>query len=127
MYAPNDAPFALQTTPAIGLRISVASLHDGSIRPLLAAAACFFVSAAVLGFPEPPRADSAAAPAPARFLKPCRPPGLQREVLCGKLSVKENRSLPRGRRIPLNMVILPATGPSREPNRASPGVRSVIM
>jgi len=112
----DDAPFALKTAPAVGRRICVAGVHGGSIQQLSIAAACFFVSVAVSGFPAPPRADSPAAPALAKFLNPCRPPGLQRKVLCGKLFVKENRGLGGGRRIPLNIVILPATGPSREPD-----------
>lgn len=89
----DDAPFALKTAPAVGRRICVAGVHGGSIQQLSIAAACFFVSVAVSGFPayysakqhfaakhEPPRADSPAAPALAKFLNPCRPPGLQREV-----------------------------------------------
>ena len=44
------------------------------------------------------------------FLKPCRPEGLEREVLCGDLDVAENSGEPGARRIPLRMTVLPATG-----------------
>jgi len=41
-------------------------------------------------------------------LKPCRLSGIDEELLCGKLSVFENRSTHAGRRIDLNVVVLPA-------------------
>jgi pimeloyl-ACP methyl ester carboxylesterase len=105
--SPDDAPFAFQTAPAVGRRISVAGVHGGSIGQLSIAAACFFASLASCG---------ALTPGPVEFLKTCRPPGLKREALCGKLLVRENRTARRGRRIPLNIIVLPATGPSREPD-----------
>jgi len=41
-------------------------------------------------------------------LKPCRLPGLDEELLCGKLTVFENRETRTGRMIDLNVVVLPA-------------------
>jgi pimeloyl-ACP methyl ester carboxylesterase len=45
-------------------------------------------------------------------LHPCRVPGLDDSVLCGRYDVPEDRSQPSGRRVPLNVVVLPATGDS---------------
>jgi pimeloyl-ACP methyl ester carboxylesterase len=50
-------------------------------------------------------------------LKPCRLPGLDEELLCGKLTVFENRQARAGRTIGLNVVILPASDPR---NKAEP-------
>ncbi|MGH8102335.1 MAG: alpha/beta hydrolase, partial [Chthoniobacterales bacterium] len=41
-------------------------------------------------------------------LKPCRLPGIDEELLCGKLTVFENRRTRIGRTIDLNIVVLPA-------------------
>ena len=41
-------------------------------------------------------------------LKPCRLPGIGEELLCGKLTVFENRQTRTGRTIDLNVVVLPA-------------------
>jgi len=41
-------------------------------------------------------------------LKPCRVPGVDEELLCGKLTVFENRKTRTGRTIDLNIVVLPA-------------------
>ena len=41
-------------------------------------------------------------------LKPCRLPGTGEEVLCGKLTVFENRETRTGRTIDLNVVVVPA-------------------
>ncbi|MDT7540457.1 MAG: hypothetical protein QOE33_361 [Acidobacteriota bacterium] len=41
-------------------------------------------------------------------LKPCKVQGVDEELLCGKLSVFENRKSRVGRRIDLNVVVLPA-------------------
>ncbi len=43
----------------------------------------------------------------------CELPDIDGEVYCGKLEVLENRELPEGRRIPLNVIVLMAT--SQEP------------
>jgi pimeloyl-ACP methyl ester carboxylesterase len=47
-------------------------------------------------------------------LKPCRLPGVEEELLCGKLTVFENRQTRRGRTIPLNVVVLPALDPKKK-------------
>jgi pimeloyl-ACP methyl ester carboxylesterase len=41
-------------------------------------------------------------------LKPCRLPGIDEELFCGKLTVFENRETRTGRTIDLNIVVLPA-------------------
>ena len=41
-------------------------------------------------------------------LKPCRLAGIDEELLCGKLTVFENRETRTGRTIDLNIVVLPA-------------------
>ena len=43
-----------------------------------------------------------------RPLQPCRLPGIEEELLCGKLTVPENRQTKVGRTIDLNVVVLPA-------------------
>jgi len=41
-------------------------------------------------------------------LQPCKLPGINEELLCGKLTVFENRETRSGRTIDLNVVVLPA-------------------
>ncbi|PYK71249.1 MAG: hypothetical protein DME42_11120 [Verrucomicrobia bacterium] len=41
-------------------------------------------------------------------LKPCRSPGIEEKLLCGKFTVFENRETRAGRRIDLNVLVLPA-------------------
>lgn len=50
-------------------------------------------------------------------LKPCRLPGIREELLCGKLTVFENRETRSGRTIDLNIVVLPAFD---QKNKAEP-------
>ena len=45
-------------------------------------------------------------------LKPCRVPGVDEEVRCGKYDVFENRAAQAGRKISLNIVVLPAKSPN---------------
>jgi len=49
-------------------------------------------------------------------LKPCSVKGIEGAVQCGKYDVLEDRAQPDGRRISLNIVVLPATEPKREPD-----------
>jgi pimeloyl-ACP methyl ester carboxylesterase len=49
-------------------------------------------------------------------LKPCKVEGVQTEALCGALSVWENRTAKTGRKIDLNVVVLPATSDSPMPD-----------
>ncbi|HEV7516546.1 MAG TPA: alpha/beta hydrolase [Thermoanaerobaculia bacterium] len=59
----------------------------------------------------------AAAPAAAKLeLKPCHVPGTEEEVRCGTFPVWEDREAKKGRRIDLNVVVLPALGPDRAPD-----------
>ena len=50
-------------------------------------------------------------------LKPCRLDGIDEELLCGKLTVFENRETRTGRTIDLNIVVLPAFD---QKNKAEP-------
>jgi len=50
-------------------------------------------------------------------LKPCKVPGVDEEVLCGRLTVFENRQTRSGRKIDLNVVVLPAL---EQPPREDP-------
>jgi pimeloyl-ACP methyl ester carboxylesterase len=47
---------------------------------------------------------------------PCRVPGVDGEVLCATYPVWENRETRQGRKIGLNIVILPALGPDKQPD-----------
>ena len=46
-------------------------------------------------------------------LKPCALPGIKEELLCGKLTVFENRATKAGRTIELNVVVLPVLDPAQ--------------
>ncbi|HYL05282.1 MAG TPA: alpha/beta fold hydrolase [Thermoanaerobaculia bacterium] len=61
---------------------------------------------------------AAAAPGrgPAARLKPCRVPDVDEEVLCGRYEVDENRATRTGRKIGLNIVVLPAKTPDVAPD-----------
>lgn len=49
-------------------------------------------------------------------LKPCKVEGIEGEVKCGTLEVFENRATQKGRRIKLNLLVVPANGQQREPD-----------
>ncbi|HEY7215155.1 MAG TPA: alpha/beta hydrolase [Thermoanaerobaculia bacterium] len=49
-------------------------------------------------------------------LKPCRVPEVEEEVLCGRYEVYENRAARTGRKIGLNIVVLPAKTPDAAPD-----------
>jgi pimeloyl-ACP methyl ester carboxylesterase len=59
-------------------------------------------------------AQSASVPS---FLKPCHVPNLDGEVRCGKYEVYENRAAKTGRRINVNVVVVPALSatPAKDP------------
>ncbi len=46
----------------------------------------------------------------------CRVPGLNEDVLCGTYEVYENRASKTGRKIPLNIVVIPALSPTPAPD-----------
>jgi len=71
---------------------------------------------ALLGlFLSVPVAARAAQPSEVRP-HPCRVPGYDQDVLCATLPVWENRATRKGRKIGLNIVILPALGPDPQPD-----------
>lgn len=57
-----------------------------------------------------------ALPAASLELKPCRLPGLDREARCGTYEVFENRAAASGRKIPLRVAVIPASGTPVEPD-----------
>jgi pimeloyl-ACP methyl ester carboxylesterase len=50
------------------------------------------------------------------FLAPCHPPRIDGEALCGKFEVFEDRASRTGRKIPLNLVVLPALDREHAPD-----------
>jgi pimeloyl-ACP methyl ester carboxylesterase len=62
--------------------------------------------------------SAVAAPSPrkAERLHPCHVEGVQEEVRCGSFAVWEDRAARRGRKIDLNVVVLPALGTERAPD-----------
>ena len=49
-------------------------------------------------------------------LKPCHPEGIKQEVRCGMLVVPENRAKPQGRKLALEVIVVPAwKRPAKEP------------
>jgi pimeloyl-ACP methyl ester carboxylesterase len=72
-----------------------------------------FVAALLLLLNPGVLADGAKAlgPSVAGKLKPCHVPGVDEEVRCGRYEVYENRAARTGRKIGLNIVVLPAKGP----------------
>jgi pimeloyl-ACP methyl ester carboxylesterase len=73
--------------------------------------ACLVVAAAG-------RRGLAAGPAasPGLALSPCKLPGLEHEALCGTFEVYEDRAARAGRKIPLRVAVLRATGPEHAPD-----------
>jgi len=65
--------------------------------------------AAAASTPPPPSAAGLA-------LTPCKLPGLEHEVRCGRFEVFEDRAAAKGRKIGLRVAVLPATGPDRAPD-----------
>lgn len=55
-------------------------------------------------------------PPPRLTLTPCRLPGVPDEARCGTYEVFEDRDERKGRKIALNVAVLPATGPARLPD-----------
>ena len=53
---------------------------------------------------------------PSLTLKDCQIQGLQGNAKCGTLEVFENRATKKGRKISLNIIMLPATGEKHEPD-----------
>jgi pimeloyl-ACP methyl ester carboxylesterase len=49
-------------------------------------------------------------------LRPCEVRGMPGPAKCGTFEVFENRATRKGRKISLNILVLPATGPQREPD-----------
>ena len=54
--------------------------------------------------------------APTITLTPCEPRNIPGPAKCGKFEVFENRAARKGRKISINVLVLPATGDKREPD-----------
>src|SRR5436190_2032258 len=57
------------------------------------------------------------------ILKPCELKNVSGQVLCGGYEVFENRENSTGRKIPINIVVLKATGETQMPGRGIGGYR----
>lgn len=78
-----------------------------------------FAGFVILAFVAALQAASTTHPAAAKAtveLKPCKPQNIQGDAKCGTLEVFENRATKKGRKIKINILVLPATGPQREPD-----------
>ncbi len=75
-----------------------------------------FFAAAALAVPTPKEAPYARTARPRLDLSPCKLPGIEREVRCGRFEVWEDRAKRAGRKIALRVAVLPTTGPEKEPD-----------
>jgi pimeloyl-ACP methyl ester carboxylesterase len=71
---------------------------------------------AALAAPVAPAASGAPAAARKGHLAPCHLEGIEGELRCGTYQVWEDREARQGRRIDLNVVVLPALGPHPAPD-----------
>ena len=80
---------------------------------------CFWSLALIFAVQQPARAQDKATNAqpgtPRLKLEPCPGPA-EKEALCGKYEVFENRATRSGRKIALNVMMLPASAATREPD-----------
>ncbi len=101
---------ALRGRPCHELRTGVATEGHPYINPmtlklaLIALLLSFHTASAVRQ--SPPKIE----------LKDCEIRGMQGRAKCGTLEVYENRATKKGRKISLNILVLPATGDKREPD-----------
>jgi pimeloyl-ACP methyl ester carboxylesterase len=79
---------------------------------------CLIPAAALFALSLPLSAATAPAPSGPVEVKPhpCRVPDYDQDVLCATYPVWENRETRQGRKIGLNIVILPALGPDKQPD-----------
>ena len=75
----------------------------------------FFVIAFIVT-PQIVNSERSSTAKPSLELKPCQVPDLKGEAKCGTFEVFENRATRTGRKINLNILVLPATGPKRAPD-----------
>lgn len=86
---------------------------ESRIRTVLLLASLIFSGPVVsFGAGEPPAPPTQPGPPPLQ-LAPCKVPGVPFEARCGTLEVWENRRAGSGRKIPLKIVVLPATSKDR--------------
>jgi len=55
-------------------------------------------------------------PGQSQGLEPCRVPGIEREILCGKLEVPEDPDAPAGRKISIHFAVVPAVARNAQPD-----------
>ena len=87
-------------------------VESGFRRPSWIAACAVALLVPLSARPGPGR--QAVAPAATIALAPCEIPGVKDKARCGTYRVWENRQAKSGRRIGLKVVVLPATGATRE-------------
>lgn len=75
--------------------------------------ALFFVTALLVTL-QTASTTRSSGPKSSLVLKPCTVPDLKGDAKCGTFEVFENRATQQGRKIDLNVLVLPATGPKRE-------------
>ena len=63
-----------------------------------------------------PSTSDGQSPSPRLSLAPCKLPGIERAVRCGRFEVYEDRAKRVGRKIMLRVAVLPATGSAHEPD-----------
>lgn len=100
-------------TAVISLRV-----HHGRTRTattVVSATAGALLAVAIAANAQSPAAGASAA-APKIQLTPCAQSGELASARCGKLDVFENRAAMSGRKIPLTIVVLSATGKKAEPD-----------
>ena len=100
---------------------------SANVRALAGALFCFTFCGAACHKP----ASSANRLTTSGPLKPCKLPGIDEELLCGKLTVFENRETRSGRTIDLNVVVVPALDSSRKEEplfdlAGGPGVAATV-
>ncbi|HEV8579259.1 MAG TPA: alpha/beta hydrolase [Thermoanaerobaculia bacterium] len=93
------------------MRRRIRQLWPATLATLLIAAVLPSIAAA-----QAPLAGTGPVPAETVRPHPCRVPGLDEEVKCASYAAWEDREARRGRKIGLNVVILPALGSHPEPD-----------
>jgi pimeloyl-ACP methyl ester carboxylesterase len=100
---------------AASIAAAVLPAAPAAMRPLAAVAAQAGMAAAAPAAP-PPAPAAPVRPAPAARLAPCREPGIDQELRCGTYEVWEDREARHGRKIALNVLVLPALSPHPAPD-----------
>jgi pimeloyl-ACP methyl ester carboxylesterase len=101
--------------------VGVYSESEESVNSWMAAAARITVAFVSSGLcatstAQSPRAGTFRTPGRPSFMRPCKIPNISGEALCGKFEVYEVRQAKQGRKIQINIQILPAMSSTRQPD-----------